>query len=215
MILKPEVKAEIKRKSIHAFITGTVAPLLILGISNTLLTRTLGIILYSVFLSLFVLLEFSLRTGRNWNVPFALKAFQIMANGYELENKTMIGGLFICLSGLILVSFFELHLALVGIMVLSYGDSAASIVGKAYPKHSISYNKVKHWEGTIAFVVVAFLVTAFSLAFISITLAKFFEISIIVAVVTAFLESLPIKYYYDNLTIPLCATLLACFLMVI
>jgi dolichol kinase len=36
-----------------------------------------------------------------------------------------------------------------------------------------------------------------------------------VAVVTAFLESLPIKYYYDNFTIPLCATLLACFLMAV
>jgi dolichol kinase len=56
-----------------------------------------------------------------------------MANGYELENKTMLGGVFICLSGLLVVSFLGLHAALVGIMVLSYGDSAASIVGKAHP----------------------------------------------------------------------------------
>lgn len=215
MILKPEVKAEIKRKSIHTLITGTIAPLLILGISNTLLARILGIILYSVFLSLFALFEFSLRTGRNWNVPFASKSFQIMANEYELENKTMLGGSFICLSGLILISFFELHLALVGIMVLSYGDSAASIIGKAYPNHSISYNKVKHWEGTIAFVVAAFLATTFSLAFIPLPVSKFLEIPIIVAVVTALIESLPIKYYYDNLTIPLSATLLAYFLIAI
>jgi len=34
---------------------------------------------------------------------------------------------------------------------------AASIAGKAYPNHSISYNKRKHYEGTIAFMLVGFL----------------------------------------------------------
>jgi dolichol kinase len=165
--------------------------------------------LYGVFLILFVLLEFSLRTGRNWNIPFASKAYKIMANGYELENKTMLGGMFICLSGLLVVSFLELHAALVGIMVLSYADSAASIVGKARPKHSIGYNERKHWEGTAAFAIVAFATTAFVLAFVPVALPKLFVVSLLIASVSALLESLPMKYYYDNLTIPLSAALLA------
>lgn len=208
-MLSPEVRIEIKRKSIHTLITGTIGPLVILGIPNAWLARALGVGLYCVFLTLFVLLEFSLRTGRNWNIPLASKAYKIMANRYELENKTMLGGVFICLSGLLVVSFLELHAALVGIMVLSYADSAASIVGKARPKHSIGYNKRKHWEGTAAFAIVAFATTAFVLAFVPVALPKLFVVSLLIASVSALLESLPMKYYYDNLTIPLSAALLA------
>ncbi|HTY75379.1 MAG TPA: hypothetical protein VMD05_07430 [Candidatus Nanoarchaeia archaeon] len=208
-MLSPEVRIEIKRKSIHALITGTVAPLIVIGISNAWLARALGIGLYVIFLTLFLLLEFSLRTERNWDIPFASKAYQIMANGYELENKTMLGGVFICLSGLLVVSFLELHAALVGIMVLSYADSAASIAGKAFPKHSIGYNKKKHWEGTLAFAIVGFLVTLFALAFVQMNLLKLFLVSLLIAAVSALIESLPTKYHYDNLTVPLAAALLA------
>ncbi len=204
-----EVILEIKRKCIHALITGTIAPLVILGIPNALLARAIGIGLYSIFLILFVLLEFSLRTGRNWNIPFSSRAYKIMANEYELKNKTMMGGVFICLSGLIVVSFLKLPCALVGIMVLSYGDSAASIFGKTFPNHAIFYNKRKHWEGTAAFVIVSFVVTAFVLAFSITSIPTLLGISLVIASVSALIESLPAKYYYDNLTIPLCAALLA------
>lgn len=208
-MLSPEVRAEIKRKSIHAGITGTVAPMIILGIPNVWLARALGVGLYCVFLTLFVLLEFSLRTGREWEIPFASRAFRNMANEFEVQNKTMLGGVFICLSGLLVVSFLELHAALVGIMVLSYADSAASIVGKAFPNHSIGYNRRKHWEGTAAFATMSFAMTAIALAFVPVAVPKLFLVSLLIASVSAIIESLPMKYYYDNLTIPLSAALLA------
>lgn len=197
-----------KRKSIHAGITGTFAPLIILGVTDTSFARALGMGLYSLFLALFVLLELSLRTGSNWHIPFATRAYKIMANPYELQNKTMLGGVFICLSGLLAVSFLNLYAALVGIMVLSFADSAASIVGKAFPSHPIPYNIRKHWEGTLAFAAVSFAVTAFVLAFIPVALPKKLAISLTVALVTALAESLPITYYYDNFTVPLSAALL-------
>jgi len=131
-----------------------------------------------------------------------------MANDYELQNKTMLGGVFICLSGLLLVSFLELHAALVGILVLSYSDSAASIMGKVLPNHSIKYNKEKHWEGTLSFAIVSFAVTAFVLIFVPVALPKLLAVSFLIAVASALIESLPMKYYYDNLTIPLCAALI-------
>ena len=84
MKLSPEVKAEIKRKSIHAGLTGTLGPLIILGISNAWLARALGILFYSVFLTLFAALEFSLRMEKNWNIPFASRALQ--DNGKRLRT---------------------------------------------------------------------------------------------------------------------------------
>jgi len=214
LIQNPELKFEIKRKAVHAGITGTFAPLIVLGITDTPLARALGMGLYSLFLTLFVLLELSLRTGSNWRIPFASRAYKIMANPYELENQTMLGGVFICLSGLLAVSFLNLHAALVGIMVLSYADSAASIFGKAFPNHSISYNSRKHWEGTLAFAAMSFAVTFFVLSFVPVTLPKQLAISLIVALVTALAESLPVTYYYDNFTVPLSAALLTQILII-
>jgi dolichol kinase len=162
-----------------------------------------------------VLLEVSLRTKKNWDIPFASKAYKIMANEHELNHKTMLGGVFICLSGLLSVSFLDLHSALVGIMVLSYADSAASILGKALPNHPIQYNKAKHWEGTLAFGLVGFTVTAFVFLFLPVALPKFLAVASFIAVSTALIESLPIKYYYDNLTVPLSAALLTQLLLVL
>jgi dolichol kinase len=209
LILTSEVKAEIKRKIIHAGFTGTIAPLIVLSVSDVWLVRVMGFLLYSIFLGLFVLLEFSLKWEKNWNIPFASKAFDVMANDYELKNKTMLGGVFICLSGVIMVPFFNLYALLIGIMVLAYSDSAASIIGKIYPKHSIPYNKRKHWEGTFAFALVSFCIVASVLAIIHLPIAKLFLYSVLIAIVSALVESLPLTYYFDNLTVPLSAALLA------
>jgi dolichol kinase len=173
------------------------------------LARDLGAVLYIIFLGLFVLLEVSLRTGRNWNVPFASAAYRVMANDYELENKTLLGGVLICLSGLLLISTLNLTCAIVGILVLSYADSAASIVGKASPNHPIGYNKRKHFEGTAAFVAVAFAVTALTLLTVPMALPKVLGVSALIAVVCGLCESLPMKYYFDNFTVPIVAGLIA------
>lgn len=208
-MLKDDVRQEVKRKCIHGGLTGTIAPLLIILIKDQTFVRILGLTLYAVFLVLLLLQEYSLKEDKNWNVPFASRAYKIMANDYEKTNRTFLGGIFIILSGILLVSFFDLFAALVGIMVLSYADSAAAIFGKAYPYNPILYNKKKHVEGSIAFGAVAFIVTIMSLHFSPITFPKAMLPAFIISGVTAFVESLPIKYYYDNLTVPIAAGLLA------
>jgi dolichol kinase len=171
--------------------------------------RILGLVLYTLFLVLFLLLEYSLRRDRNWRVPFASYAYEVMANDYETANKTLLGGIFIILSGMFLISFFDLYAALIGIVILAYADSAAAIIGKALPNHPLLYNRKKHVEGSLAFGAVGFLVTITSLHFTQLVLPTIIAASIIVSCTAAFVESLPLKYYYDNLTVPISAALLA------
>lgn len=208
-MLKDNVRQEIKRKCIHGGLTGTIAPLLIILVEDQVFLRVLGLTLYGVFLVLFLLLEYSLRENKNWNVPFAFYAYKIMANDCEKENRTFLGAIFIILSGILLVSFFDLFAALVGIMVLSYADSAAAIFGKAYPSKPIIYNKEKHLEGSVAFGAVAFIVTLVALYFSPMAFPVTILSASAISVVTVLVESLPIKYYYDNLTVPISAGLLA------
>lgn len=208
-----DVKQELRRKVVHGGLTGTIAPVLTIVIKGVTLLRILALCLYSAFLTLFVLQEYSLKKGKQWNIPFASKAYEIMANSYEIENRTLLGGIFIIVSGMLLYSLLNVYAALVAVMILSYADSAASIFGKAYPHHPIAYNKSKHLEGSIAFIATSLIVTAFSLNLASITYSKILIYSFTISVASALVESLPTKYYYDNLTVPLSAGLLAQILM--
>jgi hypothetical protein len=74
-MVSAELKSEFKRKIFHAGINGTIGPLVILGIKDPQLARAVGLTIYAVLLTLFLLLEYSLRKGKNWNVPFASKAY--------------------------------------------------------------------------------------------------------------------------------------------
>lgn len=208
-MLNRNARLEFKRKVFHGGLTGTIAPLLIILVKDPMIVRAIGLSLYTAFLILFFLLEYSLKTGRGWNVPFATKAYKTVANEYETENRTLLGAIFIILSGMLLIAFFDLYAALVGIMVLSYADSAAAIFGKSLPQHPLPYNRWKHLEGTLAFTLVAFTVTLFSLYFAPMTYPRLLIVSLIISTVAAFVESLPIKYYYDNLTVPISSGLLA------
>lgn len=204
-----ELKSEIKRKIFHTGINGTLGPLVILGISEPQLARAVGLSIYSCFLTLFLLLEYSMRQNKGWNIPFASKTYGLIKNEYENQSRTLPSVVLLIVSGMLMVAFLDLRAALVGIMVLSYADSAASIAGKAYPNHPVSYNKRKHYEGTAAFMAVAFLVTALTLSFVPMTLPKILVVSAVIAVACGLFESLPIKYYFDNFTVPIAAGLLA------
>jgi dolichol kinase len=206
-----ELKSEIKRKAFHAGINGTLGPLVILGISNPQLARAVGLTIYGVFLTLFLLLEYSMRKGKNWNVPFASKTYDIIKNDYEIQSRTMHSAVLLVVSGMLIIAFLDLRATLVGIMVMSYADPAASITGKAYPNHSLFYNKKKHYEGTLAFMGVSFLVTALVLSLVPMALSQVLAVSAVIAVVTGVFESLPMVYYFDNFTVPIVAGLLAQF----
>jgi dolichol kinase len=208
-MVSAELKSEFKRKIFHAGINGTIGPLVILGIKDPQLARAVGLTIYTVFLTLFLLLEYSLRKGKNWNVPFASKAYDIIKNEYEIQSRTMNSAILLIVSGMLNMAFLDLRATLVGIMVISYADPAASIAGKAYPNHSISYNKRKHYEGTIAFMLVGFFVTALTLSLVPMSLTKILVVSATIALVSGIFESLPMTYYLDNFTVPIVAGLLA------
>ncbi len=88
--------------------------------------------------------------------------------------------------------FFSEVIACVTIATLACADSMATIVGKFYGKVRIPYNHKKSLEGSVAF-----LITAFICAVIYLPL----KTALIVSLVSCIIESLPIEF--DNISIPL------------
>lgn len=88
------------------------------------------------------------------------------------------------------------------ILILSIGDSLATIVGVTYGRHHLPWNRRKTFEGSAAFLVGAM----FSLAVMpSVVIA-------LIAASAAIMESLPLKAD-DNITVPVVASLLFFFLI--
>jgi dolichol kinase len=205
-----EAKNALERKIFHGSITGVVAPLLAVLIKNDQHLKIVGVIIYAVFLALFALLEFALRRGLDWNIPFASNAFNKIANSYERENRTMIGGLYIILSGMFLITILYRWAAILGIMIQAYGDSAAAIFGRGFPNNPLFYNRKKHIEGTLAFIVFSLIVSLFCLSFIDINWNQRIFFSSMISIVSGLIESLPVGLYcFDNLSVPLISGLMA------
>ncbi len=89
--------------------------------------------------------------------------------------------------------------ALIGVVVLSVGDSVSTLMGKIFGTHRIFFNIAKTWEGTMFFFLATFLTLLFFLSL---------EEALLVAIFGALLEASDIKFD-DNFTIPLFSTALS------
>ena len=83
------------------------------------------------------------------------------------------------------------------ILILSLGDGLATLLGKRYGKYSLPWNRNKTFEGTIGFIIGG----------IPALLLLQTPVTLIVLIVSAFVESLPIKID-DNLTIPVIGSII-------
>lgn len=81
--------------------------------------------------------------------------------------------------------------------LLCIGDGFAGLIGQTYGKSSLPWNRRKTWEGTIAFIVTAFV---FSEIFIELlhqwnwfadSASSMFSPLLIATIICAFVESLP------------------------
>lgn len=87
---------------------------------------------------------------------------------------------------------FPKLIAGVVIVIVAFSDSIATVIGRFYGRVKIPYNNGKSVEGSIAFLVSAFICSIFYLPL---------GIALIVSFVSCIIESLPIEF--DNISIPL------------
>jgi phytol kinase len=114
--------------------------------------------------------------------------------------------------GLLIAIFWPLHhpeYAVIGILVMAWGDGLAAIVGQRYGHHPYQiWGNSKSWEGSIALSVVSYLVVTTILLISQGNLPMTWLVGIPVALVAIGLESIS-QWGIDNLTLPIGSALLA------
>jgi phytol kinase len=121
-------------------------------------------------------------------------------------GRQSLGTLFYAISiGLLVAIFWHLEqpqYAAIGILIMTWGDGLAAIIGQNFGQHpyQILGNK-KSWEGTLTMVLVSYLVNTIILVAIFGNLWQIWLLSLIVALIAASLEIIS-WLGLDNFTVP-------------
>lgn len=101
------------------------------------------------------------------------------------------------------------HYTVVSILVMTWGDGLAGMVGQRWGRHPYQWGTIrKSWEGSLTMAVVSGGVTAVVLAIAGLGMGTVLGTSLVVAIAAPWLE-LPPWWGVDNLTVPLGTGMLA------
>ena len=183
------LKSEFKRKALHViFAIYFFAYYAVLNFTKSKTIATISLL--TIFLILLVI-EY-IRTKQKIKIP-------VFQNLWRKEEQKKFGGeIYYMISIIILTIFFEFKIAAIAILMLAFGDSAATLIGLKFGKHKIKSSKKKtSIEGSITELIVN-LIIGFTL---------WQNWIIIPMAITATLTETYIAKLDDNLTIPIITAL--------
>ena len=131
-------------------------------------------------------------------------------------GRKSLGTFFYAVSIGILVAWFwsidQPQYAAIGVLVMTWGDGMAAIIGQQFGKHHYQvFGITKTWEGSLAMAVVSFLMTTLVLVIVEDQLGQICLLSLAIAIVATSLEAFS-KLGIDNFTVPLGSAALGFFL---
>jgi dolichol kinase len=192
-------KNELARKSIHFF---SLLIILIYFLVSDFFNQRVALFFLVLILIIFIEFEY-LRLEVQKRIPFLN---EIWAWTRRRKEKHMLGGdVFFLLGAILVLAIFDTKIAIAAILMTTFGDLAAALVGKKFGKHKLIKNK--SWEGTIAELIIN-LIIGFVVFFISqgIPLSTW-QTWIIISfmALTATLIETSVSKLDDNLLIPVFA----------
>lgn len=153
-----------------------------------------------VFLFFFLLTTiFTMNEGARIGKWFYFPLRKLASFGIREKEKETVASYVYFVIGMLFAAIFLYPVPLFSIIgILCFGDSAASLFGRKYGKHKLQFNRTKSWEGSIAGLLVCFVVTFLLVGFIWGLVA-----SLVFFIVDAITPVLPLS---DNIGIPLAVT---------
>jgi phytol kinase len=133
--------------------------------------------------------------------------------GINSVGRQSLGTFFYAVSIGILVAWFwdlqQPQYAALGIMIMSWGDGLAALIGKRFGKHKYKiFGAQKSWEGSLTMTIASYIVSSLILLGTVGNSWQTWAISILVAIIATALEAFSFLGI-DNLTVPLGSAALA------
>ena len=132
-------------------------------------------------------------------------------------GRKSLGTLFYAISIGILAGLFwgenTREFTAIGILVMSYGDGMAALVGQNFGKHPYQvWGNKKSWEGSLAMTIVSFIITLSILSLVGSWQWFYVLIALVVGIVATILETFS-QVGIDNLTVPVGSSLISYYLI--
>lgn len=145
-------------------------------------------------------------------IAFLSYRFPILPSINGVGRKSL-GTFFYAVSIGLLVGYFwtieQPHYAVLGVLVMTWGDGLAALVGQRFGQHPyLLWDMKKSWEGSLTMAVVSFAVSSLVLLSVYGATWQTGVISIVVAAIATGLEAFS-KFGIDNLTVPLASAMTA------
>lgn len=140
-------KREIARKGVHLL---SLSFILIYIIFAVLFGHRAGLLALAFLLVLLIEFEY-FRIELRKKIPFISKFWWVKR---PHEKEKLGAEVFFLIGSIICLAIFDLRVAVAAILMTTFGDLAAALIGKRFGKHWLPYPKKKAWEGVIAELVV-------------------------------------------------------------
>ncbi len=199
--MKWDFRHELARKFVHLL---SIFILLVYFRISDFFERDTAMLLLVLILIIFLEFEYlRIETGRK--IPILNNIWNFVRRNKE---KGKLGGdVFFLIGAILVLSIFNIRIAVTAILMTTFGDMAAALVGKKYGAHKIPYFKNKSWEGSLSgfFVNIIIAVIVFSWGNPDIVYSSAVWILILVMSLTASFVEAVVRKLDDNLLIPVFA----------
>jgi phytol kinase len=137
--------------------------------------------------------------------------------GINSVGRQSLGTFFYAVSFGILIAWFwhlqQPQYAAIGIMVMTWGDGLAALIGQRFGKHKYKiFGAHKSWEGSLTMTLASYIVCSLILLGVEGNIWQIWVVSLLVAIAATGLEAVSVLGV-DNLTVPLGSASLAFVLM--
>ncbi len=139
---------EIRRKTFHIIFGALIGAMIYLLPELTVISVLLLILFFSLLSSIFV--------KRGVRIPFLSWIVGLFEREHDLEYMPMKGSIFFTLGALCSVILFSGEIASASVLILAFGDGAATIVGVAVGRTKHLHNRKKSLEGSISGLIAGF-----------------------------------------------------------
>ena len=136
--------------------------------------------------------------------------------GVNSVGRKSLGTFFYAVSiGILTAIFWNLdlpHYAVIGILIMAWGDGLAAIIGQRFGNHPYTiFGNSKSWEGTLTMLVVSYAIVSIVLLSVQGNIWQTWWVGIPVAIAATAVESIA-QWGLDNLSVPLMSAGLAFFI---
>jgi dolichol kinase len=180
---------EFKRKFIHIF---SLFFIIIYYLANKWYDKKTALFSLIILLAIFLLIEY-FRIKKKKKIPILHIFWR------EREKDKLAGYIYFIIGAIIVFTFFDFYIAVTALLMATFGDMAAALIGIPFGKHWLKSVPHTAWEGIIAEFVVDIIIGAIILTNWYIIIAM----ALVATIVETFLIHID-----DNLSIPLFAGLI-------